>query len=55
VLNGEDLLSVDGPIAGHGIGFEVADFGEFFEAHDGEGRATEGVLDEDLFVREVLV
>jgi hypothetical protein len=39
-------------VAGDGAGFEVADFVEFFEAHNGEGRATEDVFDEEFFVGE---
>jgi hypothetical protein len=54
-LDGKDFLGVDGPIAGDSVGFEVADFSYFFEAHNGEGGAAESVFDEDFFVRERLV
>ena len=48
-LDGEEFLGVGGTIAGDGVGFEVRDFVEFFEAHDGEGRTAEGVFDEGIF------
>jgi hypothetical protein len=48
-LDGEEFLGVGGAVAGDRVGFEVRDFVEFFEAHNGEGRAAEGVLDERVF------
>jgi len=48
-LDGEEFLRIDGPVAGDGVGFEVNDLIEFFEAHDGEGSTAEGVLDERIF------
>jgi hypothetical protein len=54
-FDGEEFLRVDGAIAGDSVGFEVADFGDFLEAHNGEGGTAENVLDEGFFVGERLV
>ena len=48
-LDGEEFLRIDGPVAGDGVGLEIDDLIEFFEAHDGEGSTAEGVLDERIF------
>jgi hypothetical protein len=54
-FDGPEFLGVGGPIAGDSVGFEVADFGDFLEAHNGEGGTAENVLDEGFFVGERLV
>jgi len=48
-LDGEQFLGVGGPVTGDGVGFEIDDLIEFFEAHDGEGSTAEGVLNERIF------
>jgi len=48
-LDGEQFLGIGGAITGDGVGFEVRDLIEFFEAHDGEGSTAEGVPDERIF------
>ena len=44
-LDGEELLGIDGLVAGDGVGFELRDFIEFFETDDGEGRRSETMFD----------
>ena len=48
-LDCEEFLGVGGTVTGDGVGFEIRDLIEFFEAHDGEGSTAEGVFDEGVF------
>jgi hypothetical protein len=43
-LDGEEFLGIDGLVDGHGVGFEIGDFVDVFEADDGEGGGSEAVF-----------